>query len=182
MKQLPEQRDWTVGYWRETYLLTLLTRWCPKHNKALPLTWQVTQLPRQFRFATLTQAHRRAIKKCSQDDHFLSPHQIFRDESGLHHRLVWYREARTRDHLETFTISGTRPDHLCGIVVWVPRSGFDSQRYQIFWEVVGLERGPLSLVGTTEELLGRKSNGSGLEIRGYGRRDPSRWPRDTLYP
>jgi hypothetical protein len=28
---------------------------------------------------------------------------------------------------------------------------------------VGLERGPLSLVGTTEELLGRKSSCSGLE-------------------
>jgi hypothetical protein len=35
---------------------------------------------------------------------------------------------------------------------------------------VGLERGPLSLVSTTEELLGRKSSGSGLEIRKYGRR------------
>jgi hypothetical protein len=29
---------------------------------------------------------------------------------------------------------------------------FDFRRYQIFWEVVGLERGPLSLVSTTEEL------------------------------
>jgi hypothetical protein len=29
--------------------------------------------------------------------------------------------------------------------------------------VVGLERGPLSLVSTTEELLDRKSSGSGLE-------------------
>jgi hypothetical protein len=38
---------------------------------------------------------------------------------------------------------------------------------------VGLERGPLSLVSTTEELLGRKSSGSGLEIREYGCRDPS---------
>jgi hypothetical protein len=28
---------------------------------------------------------------------------------------------------------------------------------------VGLERGSLSLVSTTEELLGRKSSGSGLE-------------------
>jgi hypothetical protein len=37
-------------------------------------------------------------------------------------------------------------------------------------------------VGTTEELLERKSSGSGLEIREYGRRDPSRWPRGTLYP
>jgi hypothetical protein len=35
---------------------------------------------------------------------------------------------------------------------------------------VGLERGPLSLVSITEELLGRKSSGSALEIREYGRR------------
>jgi hypothetical protein len=41
-------------------------------------------------------------------------------------------------------------------------------------EVVGLERGPLILVSTTEELLERKSSGSGLEIREYVRRDPSR--------
>jgi hypothetical protein len=39
---------------------------------------------------------------------------------------------------------------------------------------VGLERGPLRLVSTTEELLGRKSSGSGLEKGEYGRRDPSR--------
>jgi hypothetical protein len=46
---------------------------------------------------------------------------------------------------------------------------------------VGLERGPLSLVSTTEELLGRNSSGSGVENREYGRRDSPRWPRDTLY-
>jgi hypothetical protein len=39
---------------------------------------------------------------------------------------------------------------------------------------VGLERGPLSLVSTFEELLGRKSSGAGLESREYGRKDPSR--------
>jgi hypothetical protein len=37
---------------------------------------------------------------------------------------------------------------------------------------VGLKRGPLSLMSTTEELLGRKSSGSGLDSREYGRRDP----------
>jgi hypothetical protein len=42
-------------------------------------------------------------------------------------------------------------------------SRFDSQCYQVFWEVVGLEQGPLSLVSKTEELLGRNSSGSGLE-------------------
>jgi hypothetical protein len=71
-----------------------------------------------------------------------------------------------------------------GQISWlqIRRFGFDSRRYQIFWGVVGLERGPLSLVSTTEELLGRKSSGSGLEIREYGSRNPSRWPRGTLYP
>jgi hypothetical protein len=34
---------------------------------------------------------------------------------------------------------------------------------------VGPERVPLSLVSTTEELLGRKSSGSGLDNRDYGR-------------
>jgi hypothetical protein len=52
----------------------------------------------------------------------------------------------------------------------IQRSGFDSQHYQIFLEVVCLERDPLSLVSTTEEPLERKSSGSGLEIRAYGRR------------
>jgi hypothetical protein len=52
----------------------------------------------------------------------------------------------------------------------------------MFWEVVGLERGPLSIVNTTLELLGRISSGSGLESREYGLRDLSRWPRGTLYP
>jgi hypothetical protein len=39
---------------------------------------------------------------------------------------------------------------------------------------VGLERGPLSLVSAIEELVERKSSVSGLEIREYGLRDPSR--------
>jgi hypothetical protein len=46
-------------------------------------------------------------------------------------------------------------DRLCGLVVRVPGyrrqgPGFDSLRYQIFREVVGLERNPLSLVSTIE--------------------------------
>jgi hypothetical protein len=39
---------------------------------------------------------------------------------------------------------------------------------------VGLERGPLSLVSTIEELFERDSSGSGLESREYGRRESSR--------
>jgi hypothetical protein len=61
-------------------------------------------------------------------------------------------------------------DRLCGLVVRVSgyRStgpGFDSRRYQIFWVVVGLEQGPLSLVRIIEELLEWKSSSSDLENR-----------------
>jgi hypothetical protein len=61
-------------------------------------------------------------------------------------------------------------DRLYGLVVRVPgyRSrdpGFDLRRYQIFWEVVGLERGPLSLVRIIQELFEWKSSSCGLENR-----------------
>jgi hypothetical protein len=57
-------------------------------------------------------------------------------------------------------------DRLCGLVVKVPGyksrgPGFDSRRYQIFWEVVGLEWDPLRLVWITEELLELKNSSSG---------------------
>jgi hypothetical protein len=42
-------------------------------------------------------------------------------------------------------------DRLCGLTVTGP--GFDSRRYQILWQVVGLVRGPLSFVRITKELL-----------------------------
>jgi hypothetical protein len=67
-----------------------------------------------------------------------------------------------------------------GLSSWlqIQRPWFDSRSYQIFWEVVGLKWCPL--VSTIGKLLGRKSRGSGLENRDYGRTDPPRWPRDTF--
>jgi hypothetical protein len=60
-------------------------------------------------------------------------------------------------------------DRLCGLVVRVSgyRSrgpGFDSLSYQIFRDVMGLERGPVSLVRIIEELL-EGNRGSDIEIR-----------------
>jgi hypothetical protein len=85
--------------------------------------------------------------------------------------LVLYKNiySNLKDVITTVT---SFIDRLCGLVVTVsgyrsrsPR--FDSRSLQIFWEAVGLERGPLSLVRTTEELLGRNNSGSGLENRHY---------------
>jgi hypothetical protein len=44
---------------------------------------------------------------------------------------------------------------ICLIYCGIRRSGFDSRHFQKK-KVMGLERGPLSLVRTTEELLDRK--------------------------
>jgi hypothetical protein len=109
---------------------------------------------------------------------------IIRNKTPRHQHLSNYYLCfkRTQVFLQYMNIC----DCLCGLVVRIPgyRSrwpGFDSQCYQIFWEIVGLERGPLSLVSTIEELLGRNSSGSGLENREYGHWDPLRLPRDILY-
>jgi hypothetical protein len=79
----------------------------------------------------------------------------------------------------------------CGPPLWssdqsswlqIQRSGFDSRRYQIFWEVVGLERDPLSLMiqlrSFLEEKVAAPVKKTKVTAVGY----PSRWPRVTLYP
>jgi hypothetical protein len=56
----------------------------------------------------------------------------------------------------------------------IHRSGFDSRRKHIFGEVASLERGPLNLVTTIEELLRINSKCSCPENREFGRGDPLR--------
>jgi hypothetical protein len=69
---------------------------------------------------------------------------------------------------------------------WWPYSRFSRPEWSEFLAtdpgVVGLERGPLSLVSTIEKPLGRKSSGSGLKNREYVRRDPSLTTWHPLYP
>jgi hypothetical protein len=80
-------------------------------------------------------------------------------------------ESVANNHYQTFCMRDIlSQDRLCGLVVRVSgyRSrgpGFDYLLFHIFWKAADLERGPLSLVRTTEELLGRKSSGSGHENR-----------------
>jgi hypothetical protein len=105
--------------------------------------------------------------------------------SSLLELLHAYRRT-DRTHGEANNYIFTILSFFCVIVIRVPgyRSrgpGFDSRRYQIFWEVLGLERGPLTLMSRIAELLGRNNSGFGLENRECGRGDPLRWPRDTFY-
>jgi hypothetical protein len=103
----------------------------------------------------------------------------------LHSRIGLHGVVLTWSKIGTNLSCAHGEARLCGLVVKVPgyRSrGFDSRLCQIFWQVVSLERGPLSLVKTTEELLGRKNSNSCLESREYGHKDPSRWPRVIFYP
>jgi hypothetical protein len=53
---------------------------------------------------------------------------------------------------------------------------------RFFWEVVGLERVHLASWMQLRSCLKEKNSGSGLGDWDYGCRDPSCWPRDTLYP
>ena len=69
-------------------------------------------------------------------------------------RAILGPSSRARDYMCVITAY----DRLCGLVVRVSGYryrglGFDSRRYQIFWVVVRLERGPHSLVRSIEELL-----------------------------
>jgi hypothetical protein len=64
-------------------------------------------------------------------------------------------------------------DHLCGLVIRVPGyksrgPGFDSRRYQICWQVTGLEQGPLSLVSAIDRPCGLVVRVSAYRSRGRG--------------
>jgi hypothetical protein len=75
----------------------------------------------------------------------------------------------------------SREDCLCGLVVEFLAAV--SEVWIRFPALPDFQRSSgCTLVSTIEELLWRKSSGSGLESREYGRRDPSRWLRGTLYP
>jgi hypothetical protein len=76
--------------------------------------------------------------------------------------------------LYTFILLFHGADRLCGLVVRV--SGYRSRGPGsiLGGTRLGLERGPLSLVSTIEELLGSKNSRSELENRDYHRRDSSR--------
>jgi hypothetical protein len=109
------------------------------------------------------------------------------DGKLLNYAISGYRnnELSGVNTLHKTKLCSSSRDRLCGLVIRVlgyrsrvPGSIPGTTRKK----VVGLERGPLILVRATEELFWSNSNSCGLESREYGRKDSSRWPRDTLYP
>jgi hypothetical protein len=109
------------------------------------------------------------------------PHRPYRRKQSRHPRLCVYIRFAIIQHWTSWL------DRLCGLVVRVPgyRSRgprFDTRRYQIFWEVVGLKRGPLSLLRIIQELLVRKVAAPVYKTEINNRGDSLRWPRETLYP
>jgi hypothetical protein len=100
-----------------------------------------------------------------------SKKQRYAFEKNIYSSSEWCYSLGRQQFTFMFTLIVFQ-DCRCGLVVssWlqIQRSGFNFQHYQIFWEVVGLGRGPLSLVSTIEELLGRRSSDFGLESLEYG--------------
>jgi hypothetical protein len=106
--------------------------------------------------------------------HTLIPSNKYRDSTLLLHSregrhwlyceiMVFLRNGRRYPIWERLIL---KVDRLCGLVVRVhgyksKDPGFGSRHYHIFWEVEGLEWGPISLVRISEELLEWKSSGSG---------------------
>jgi hypothetical protein len=84
-------------------------------------------------------------------------------------KLLFYIE-KIIDLLAYYTICC---DRLCGLALRVP--GYRSKFLALpdFLRSSGSGTWSTNLLSTTEELLGRKSSGSGLENREYGLRDPS---------
>jgi hypothetical protein len=83
------------------------------------------------------------------------------------------------DPWHSFTHYENSPDHLCGLVVRCGYSGYRSRgpgSIQIFWEVIRLERGPLSLVSTIDRLCGLV-----VRVPGYRSGGPGSFPGDTRF-
>jgi hypothetical protein len=79
--------------------------------------------------------------------------------SPLGTRKLCYVRSTFTHTLSNYVTEFVHLNPLCGLVVRVPGSIPGATRF--FWEVVALERGQLSLVRITEELLEWKSSGSG---------------------
>jgi hypothetical protein len=81
-----------------------------------------------------------------------------------------------------FCTAGNRTRAFQPVAIQTELSRLPIREKKVSQTILRYPRGLLSLVSTTEKLLGRKSSASGLKIREYGHRDPSCWPRGILYP
>jgi hypothetical protein len=168
-------RNPQVGRMNVPFLLFLMA--CSQHSSSLPPHGEQTPVYRSEQHICQCNTNTTQLRSywiCVPQLRLLSPYSgwsilMLRLTCLEHFGTVW-----VKFHLKPPLWSSGQSS-----LLQIQRSRFESRRYQIFWEVVGLERGRLSLVSTIEELLGRKSSGFGLKNRDYGCRDPPRWLRNT---
>ena len=86
-------------------------------------------------------------------EHALCSVTFFSENRATYGTMYTYTHTHTHTHTHTYIYMYV---YILVVRVYGYRYrglGFDSRRYQIFWVVVGLERDPLSLVRSIEELL-----------------------------
>jgi hypothetical protein len=161
-------------------LLDTLTRRCAISQRRVPRAWPISvpEEPRQLSQSTGLLAGQSSVLSLTErgtsrpDDYGIHPVHPVIPEALPQGQSAAITKSITDSYLVKILRMYGPPLWSSGQSSWlqIQRSEFDSLRYQIVWEVVGLERCPLSLVSTTEELLERKSKDSGLEHWDYGRR------------
>ena len=140
---LPKPRtEWCQHYWNCEDLDDTSRTFAVTQCILSPWVWH--SLSQNYHQQALQYVSLAKPKTCTFNTSYVSLVKLSKNNTGMHYFILtpYY-------HLL---------DRLCGLVVRVSGYryrglGFDSRRYQIFWVVVGLERGPLSLVRSTEELL-----------------------------
>ena len=138
---------WKQTVHNETYFLLPV---------CLKIWWEVYRHPHD---QTLWHKHYDLYSMCSIEIVALDSEIFNLKYCTFSHTQQWVMNKVHRSYQVYKLLSWSYPcDRLCGLVVRVSGYryrglGFDSRRYQIFWVVVGLERGPLSLVRSIEELL-----------------------------
>jgi hypothetical protein len=146
----------------EMWILKILLN--EKGSPTSPWDWKRVLFPKFI--------HRRILfnkkwQSCVKRDYNAEtdPFQITVFQNAIWDCQQW-RKQRSIPTVHHFTVNLRYPNYwppLCRVSGYRSRGpGFDSLPYHIFWELGGLERGPLSLGRTIEELHEWKSSGSGL--------------------
>jgi hypothetical protein len=117
-------------------------------------------------------------------------HCLILTTQGLYNSTLLLPNNQCNSHFEgmlwqrtKLNLNTSRLQNLCGLVVRVPEVwGSIPGATGFFWEVVGLEQGPLNFVSIHEELSEWKSRALVWKIEINGYEDPLRYHTMPFYP